>query len=106
MAEAIEARVFSADAAPVQSGPARRNQWIVEFEPISATGIDALMGWSSSSDVRQQVRLVFGSLAAAEEYCRREHLPYTVTPPRRHPRRPRPYSDNFLPAEGGGARNV
>lgn len=95
-----EARIMRHDAAPVQSGPARLERWIVEFEPQSPSEPDPLMGWSTSKDVCQQVRIPFDSLAEAETYCRREGLSWVVRRPRARPRRPRSYADNFLSRTG------
>ncbi len=96
----MEVRIVHLGAAPVQSGPARDHGWVVEFEPEAPPGHDPLMGWTSSTDPRQQVRLTFPSLAAAEAYCRREGLDWVVHLPHRRGGRRRSYADNFLPLDG------
>lgn len=96
-----EARIYRRSAAPVQSGTARTAEWIVEFEPAQPPDIDPLMGWLSSGDVLQQVRMSFADLGSAEAYCRREGIPYTVTRPVMRPHRPRTYAENFESVDGG-----
>lgn len=95
-----EARISRRTPAPVQSGPALREEWILEFEPVEPPGIEPLMGWISSGDMLQQVRMGFPSLEAATAYCRREGIPYSVTCPRKRPQH-RTYSQNFESFEGG-----
>ena len=43
--------------------------WVLNFEQASPKAIEPLRGWTSSDDVRQQVRLCFGSKAEAIAYC-------------------------------------
>ena len=53
------------------------------------------MGWTSSSDVRQQVRMRFDSKEEAIAYCEQNGLPYRVfefNPPKRVVQG---YADNF-----------
>jgi hypothetical protein len=95
-----EARISRRTPAPVQSGPALKEEWLLEFEPVEKPETEPLMGWISSCDMLQQVRLGFPSLVAALVYCRREGIPYTVTQPHKRPKR-RSYSQNFESFEGG-----
>jgi hypothetical protein len=79
----------------MQSGEARTKEWMLEFEPASPRGIDPLMGWTSSRDMRTQVRLEFDTKEEAIAYVTREGLAYTLTEPK--PRKPirKSYADNF-----------
>lgn len=101
-----EARIYRRSASPVQNGPAHIGEWILEFEPAAAPGIEPLMGWISSQDVLQQVRLTFDSREAAETYCRNAGLACTIPTPAPRKRRPRSYSDNFVPFEDGTPRPI
>ncbi|MGE5514251.1 MAG: ETC complex I subunit [Bacteroidota bacterium] len=100
------ARVYNPAPSPVQGGRARANTWIVEFEPHLKPGIDPLMGWISSADPLQQVRLSFNSLEEALAYCRRERLATDVELPAPHRAKPKSYTDNFLPFEDGGPKPI
>ena len=53
------------------------------------------MGWTSSSDTRQQLGLWFDSLEEAEAYCRRNGIMYAVEQPQERAVRPKAYADNF-----------
>jgi hypothetical protein len=79
----------------MQSGPARTKEWVLEYEPETAREIDPLMGWTSSRDMRQQVRLSFDTKEEAVAYAERSGIAYRVAEPK--PRRPvrKAYADNF-----------
>jgi hypothetical protein len=91
----MAARIFKPAKTAMQSGEARTKDWILEFEPSSARGVDPLMGWTSSSDMQTQVRLEFETKDEAVAYATREGIPYTLTEPK--PRKPirKSYADNF-----------
>ena len=79
----------------MQSGHARSQHWVLEFEQEAARGIEPLMGWTSSVDTTQQLRLTFDTREEAVAYAQRNGLPYRVFEPPQ-PRTPRKsYSDNF-----------
>jgi hypothetical protein len=53
------------------------------------------MGWTSSGDMRQQLRLLFDSKEEAIAYCERRGIPYQVTENVPLKRRIMSYADNF-----------
>jgi hypothetical protein len=79
----------------MQSGEARTKEWILEFDPAEPRSIDPLMGWTSSGDMRNQIRLEFDTKEEAIAYATREGLAYIVADPK--PRKPirKSYADNF-----------
>jgi hypothetical protein len=54
-----------------------------------------LMGWTSSGDMRQQVRLNFDTAEEAIAYCERNGIAYQVSEPKPPAPRTMSYSDNF-----------
>ena len=88
-------RIFKPAKTAMQSGEARTKEWILEFEPAAPRSVDPLMGWTSSSDTRAQVRLEFDTKEEAIAYATREELAYTLIEPK--PRKPirKSYADNF-----------
>jgi len=56
---------------------------------------EPLMGWTSSTDMRGQVKLFFDTMEEAVAYAQREGLPYRVEEPHDAKRRTISYSDNF-----------
>jgi hypothetical protein len=81
----------------MQSGQAKTREWLLEFEPEQARKIEPLMGWTSSGDMRQQVRLNFATKEEAIAYAERNSLAYRVEEPKPNlaARRGVSYSDNF-----------
>ena len=79
----------------MQSGHARSQHWVLEFEPEAARGIEPLMGWTSSGDTRQQLRLNFDTREDAVAYARRHGLPYRVFEPAKPHTVRKSYADNF-----------
>jgi hypothetical protein len=53
------------------------------------------MGWTSSGDMRQEVRLKFDTKEEAVAYCERHGIAYQVFEPKPPARRSIAYADNF-----------
>ncbi len=88
-------RIFRLPKTATQSGLAKTNAWVVEFEPGSARQVEPLMGWTSSADTRAQIRLWFESQEDAVAYATRRGLMYSLEAPQERRIRPRAYADNF-----------
>jgi hypothetical protein len=91
----MSARIYKPAKTAMQSGEARTRRWILEFEPEQARRVEPLMGWTSSSDMQQQIRLRFASKEEAIAYCEKNGVAYQVFEP--HGRAPKKmaYADNF-----------
>jgi ETC complex I subunit conserved region len=91
----MSARIYKPAKTAMQSGLARTNEWVLEYEPTNPKEIDPLMGWTSSRDTTQQVKLGFASKDEAIAYCERHGLAYNLIEPseRRHIKKS--YADNF-----------
>ena len=68
----MTARIYRPAPNAMQSGRARTKLWLLEYEPERPRGIDPLMGWTSSSDMRQQVQLEFDTKEEAIAYAEPE----------------------------------
>lgn len=91
----MSARIFSPAKTAMQSGKAKTGQWVLEFEPAVPKTIDPLMGYTSSRDMKRQIRLTFETKEEAIAYAEREHIPYRLQEPKSASRRAISYSDNF-----------
>jgi hypothetical protein len=91
----MAARIYQIPKNAMQSGRARTADWMLEFEPSQAKSADPLMGWAGSGDTQEQVKLRFGSQAAARAYADRYGIAYHVveTPPKTL--KLQAYADNF-----------
>jgi len=79
----------------MQSGKALQKRWVLEYEPERPRVIDPLMGWTSSSDMRQQVLLEFDTREEAVAYAEKHAIPYQVFEPARPAPKAKSYADNF-----------
>lgn len=91
----MAARIFKPAKTAMQSGAARTKSWVLEYEPEQQRVIEPLMGWTSSADMKQQVRLRFATKDEAVAYCERNGIPYRVMEPKPQERRVIAYADNF-----------
>lgn len=92
-----QVRIYRQAKTAMQSGRAHTRRWVVEFEPESRREVEPLMGWTSSADMRGQVRLFFDSEAEAVAYAKRNGFMYTLERPQERRVRPKAYADNFRP---------
>jgi hypothetical protein len=88
-------RIFQPSKTAMQSGRAKTDRWMLQFEPGERKVPDPLMGWIGSGDTRAQVRLTFDSREDAVAYAERNGLDYQVEQPRRRRLRPKSYAENF-----------
>ncbi|HML08282.1 MAG TPA: ETC complex I subunit [Xanthobacteraceae bacterium] len=91
----MTARIYKPARSAMQSGTANSKEWVLDYEPEMPRTIDPLMGWTSSADMKQQVRLHFDSKDEAVAYCQRHGIPYQVFETKPRQRQRQAYSDNF-----------
>jgi len=91
----MEARIYQPAKTAMQSGQANTRLWIIEYEPEEAKKIDNLMGWTSSGDMRSQIRLKFKSKEEAVAYAESNRIPYNLNSPKIRKHQPKSYADNF-----------
>ena len=91
----MSARIFKPAKTAMQSGEARTQKWLLEFDPEAKRDIDPLMGWTSSSDTQSQVRLEFATKDDAIAYAVRNGLAYTVVEPKPRQLVKKSYGENF-----------
>ncbi|MBJ6986968.1 MULTISPECIES: ETC complex I subunit [unclassified Devosia] len=91
----MTARIYRPARNAMQSGKGKSNDWVLVHEPSVARTIEPLMGYTSSSDMAQQIRLSFDSLEEAEAYAQRNGIAYTVQPAYDQIPKRVSYPDNF-----------
>ncbi|MEI7805884.1 MAG: ETC complex I subunit [Hyphomicrobiales bacterium] len=91
----MTARIYKPAKTAMQSGAAKTKDWVLDFEPEEPRTVEPLMGWTSSGDMRQQVKLRFDTKEEAIAYCERHGIAYQVFESARTVRRGLSYSDNF-----------
>jgi hypothetical protein len=91
------ARIYKPAKTAMQSGTANTKDWVLDYEPAEPRAVEPLMGWTSSGDMRQQLRLRFPTKEEAIAYCEREGIAYQVSESKQRARRGIAYADNFAP---------
>jgi hypothetical protein len=91
----MAARIYRPAKTAMSSGQGQAQQWRLEYEPERSKTIEPLMGYTSSDDMKSQIRLDFESKEAAIAYAERNGIPYQVSEPKDRLRPSMSYSDNF-----------
>lgn len=91
----MTARIYCPARNAMQSGTANAGRWLLEYEPERPREVEPLMGWTSSGDMKSQLRLWFDSAEDAVAYATRNGIAYRLEQPHPPKRRTMAYSDNF-----------
>lgn len=89
------AKIYRPARNAMQSGTAKSQEWLLEFDSETARTVDPLMGWISNADTNSQVRMTFATREEAIEFARRQGIPFQVTEAREARRVIKTYADNF-----------
>ena len=89
------ARIYKPAKTAMQSGTAKNQDWVLDYEPAEPREVEPLMGWTSSGDMKQQLTLHFDTKEDAIAYCERKGIAYQVIEPKDSVRRPVAYADKF-----------
>ena len=91
------ARIYKPARNAMQSGNAKTDQWVLEFDATDSKRIDPLMGWTGSNSTQSQVKLVFQEKKDAVSYAERKGLSYVINENRARMFviRKNGYGDNF-----------
>ena len=91
----MPARIYKPSKTAMQSGFGNTKAWVLDFEPETPRHVEPLMGWTSSGDMRQQLRLRFDTKEEAVAYCERHGIGFQSFDSTPLKRRAISYSDNF-----------
>ena len=91
----MKVRIYKPAKSATQSGRAGLDKWVLEYQPQSARTPEPVMGWVSSEDTLNQVKMTFDNKAAAIAFAQGEGWQYAIEDPHQRKIRPRSYLDNF-----------
>jgi hypothetical protein len=91
----MTARIYKPARTAMQSGHAKTKDWVLDYEPEEPRVVESLMGWTSSGDMKSQLRLTFDSKDEAVAYCERHGIPYQIFEAKQPARHGLSYADNF-----------
>ncbi|HRK97986.1 MAG TPA: ETC complex I subunit [Alphaproteobacteria bacterium] len=101
----MEVRIYRPSKSAMQSGRAKGQDWVVEYELKSPRSPESLMGWTSSGDTLNQVKLKFPTLEQAKGFAEAKGWTFTVIEYQERKIVPKNYVDNFkyIPLEEASA---
>jgi hypothetical protein len=97
----MTARIYKPAKTAMQSGQAKTREWVLDYEPEEPRVVESLMGWTSSGDMKSQIRLRFATKEEAVAYAERHGIPFQVQEGKPLPRRGLSYADNFSVSRRG-----
>tara|TARA_B100000965_G_scaffold391140_1_gene398859 strand:+ start:1310 stop:1594 length:285 start_codon:yes stop_codon:yes gene_type:complete len=90
-----KAKIYIPTKTAMQSGIGKTKKWLLEFE-TKDKNYNSLMGWESSEDTLDQVKLEFDSKEKAITYAVKNNISYVVVEPKNKEFIIKSYADNFL----------
>ncbi len=91
----MPAQIYQIPKSAMQSGKAKTDTWVLEFEQSEARRPDPLMGWTGSGDTQSQVRLKFPTKEAAQAYAQKYGITARVHATPKKTLKIQAYADNF-----------
>ncbi len=92
----MRALIYKPTKTAMQSGKAKIENWILEYQPESGKIVDKLMGWQGSEDMNQEVRISFPTKASAVEYASKNDINFEVIEPKERKIKSQSYAENFI----------
>ena len=90
-----KAKIYIPNKSPMQSGLGKIDKWILEFE-TKDNSVNPLMGWESSSDTLNELRLEFSTKELAINYAKKMKIDFEIIEPKKRKTVKKSYADNFL----------
>lgn len=79
-----------------QSGRAgKSDHWVMEIEPQTARKAESLMGWISSEDTTNQLKMNFETLEEAKDFAEKKGWDYNIIQPKKRKVPPKNFGDAF-----------
>ena len=90
-----KAKIYIPSKTAMQSGRGQSKKWVLEFY-TKDTSTNPLMGWESSEDTMEEVKLEFKTKDNAIVYAKQNNIDFNVIEPKKRKFVIKSYSDNFL----------
>ena len=89
-----KAKIYKPTKTAMQSGTKKYDKWIIEFITEDA-GVNPLMGWESSTDTFDEIKLEFSSKELAIEYAKKNKIEFELIESHSRKIVKKSYSNNF-----------
>lgn len=91
-----KALIYKPSKTAMQSGKAKTDNWVLEYQPESRKIVENLMGWQGSEDMNQEVRLAFNTKEEAISYAEKKNIHFEIVEPHERKIKQQSYADNFV----------
>ena len=91
----MEVTIYKPAKNAMQSGRAKTDMWVLEYQSDSDRFVEPLMGWTSSDSTLNQVKLEFYTSDDAIAFADNKGWGYTLIPENSRKLKPKNYSDAF-----------
>jgi hypothetical protein len=89
-----KAKIYIPSKTATQSGRGKQKTWVLEFE-TKDPHTNSLMGWESSSDTLEEVKLKFSSKDKAIDYAKSNNINFSIIEPKKKTFVIKSYEENF-----------
>ena len=88
-------KIYKPSKSSMQSGLGNAKQWLAEYIQEKDKIKDSLMGWISSLDTKEQIKLFFDTKEQAIEWAKKNNEQFIVIEPKERKIKPKNYASNF-----------
>ena len=88
-------KIYKPSKSSMQSGLGNTKQWLAEYISEKDKTKDSLMGWNSSSDTKEQIKIFFDTKEQAIEWSKKNNEQFIVIESKERKIKPKNYASNF-----------
>ena len=88
-------KIYKPSKSSMQSGLGKTKQWLAEYISEKDKIKDTLMGWNSSLDTKEQIKIFFDTKEQAIERSIKNNQQFIVVEPKERKIKPKNYASNF-----------
>ena len=88
-------KIYKPSKTAMQSGLRKTKKWLAEYISDTDNIKDSLMGWYSSLDTQNQIKLFFDTKEQAIDWAKKNNYQFFVEEPKTKKIKPKSYASNF-----------
>jgi GTP-binding protein EngB required for normal cell division len=88
-------KIYKPSKSSMQSGLRNSKKWLAEYIQEKDKIKDTLMGWNSSFDTKEQIKIFFETKEQAIEWAKKNNEQFIVIEPKERKIKPKNYASNF-----------
>ena len=88
-------KIYKPSKSSMQSGLKKTKLWLAEYISDKQNIKDSLMGWNSSHDTKNQIKIFFETKEQAIEWAKKSNYQFYIEEPSQKIIKPKSYASNF-----------